>query len=273
MIQVSSLGAQGASAAAFDRMADTYDATFTESLIGRAQRNVVWSALQRTFGPGDHILELNCGTGEDALFLAKRGVSVLGCDASPRMIEIAKRRRCQEAPDSSLEFCVLRNENADSLMPATPFDGVLSNFSGLNCVEDSSHTVRQLAHLVKPGATALICISTRVCLWEIGWHAARGNFQKAFRRLRGSTVARFGEIAVPVWYPTISEIRRSFLPWFRLRSFQAVGLLVPPSYVEPWARHHKRILAWLESTDRVLSTWPVLRVIGDHVLLEFERTC
>jgi ubiquinone/menaquinone biosynthesis C-methylase UbiE len=273
MIQVSSLGAQGTSAAAFDRMADTYDATFTESLIGRAQRNVVWSALQRTFGPGDHVLELNCGTGEDALFLAKRGVSVLGCDASPRMIEIAERRRCQEAPNSSLEFCVLRNENADSLMPATPFDGVLSNFSGLNCVEDSSHIVRQLAHLVKPGATALICISTRVCLWEIGWHAARVNFQKAFRRLRGSTIARLAEIAVPVWYPTISEIRRSFLPWFRLRSFQAVGLLVPPSYVEPWARHHKRILAWLESTDRVLSTWPVLRVIGDHVLLEFERTC
>jgi ubiquinone/menaquinone biosynthesis C-methylase UbiE len=273
MIQVSSLGAQGTSAAAFDRMADTYDATFTESLIGRAQRNVVWSALQRTFGPGDHVLELNCGTGEDALFLAKRGVSVLGCDASPRMIEIAERRRCQEAPNSSLEFCVLRNENADSLMPATPFDGVLSNFSGLNCVEDSSHIVRQLAHLVKPGGTALICISTRVCLWEIGWHAARVNFQKAFRRLRGTTIARLGEIAVPVWYPTISEIRRSFLPWFRLRSFQAVGLLVPPSYVEPWARHHKRILAWLESTDRVLSTWPVLRVIGDHVLLEFERTC
>jgi ubiquinone/menaquinone biosynthesis C-methylase UbiE len=273
MIQVSSLGAQGTSAAAFDRMADTYDATFTESLIGRAQRNVVWSALQRTFGPGDHVLELNCGTGEDALFLAKRGVSVLGCDASPRMIEIAERRRCQEAPNSSLEFCVLRNENADSLMPATPFDGVLSNFSGLNCVEDSSHIVRQLAHLVKPGGTALICISTRVCLWEIGWHAARVNFQKAFRRLRGSTIARLAEIAVPVWYPTISEIRRSFLPWFRLRSFQAVGLLVPPSYVEPWARHHKRILAWLESTDRVLSTWPVLRVIGDHVLLEFERTC
>jgi SAM-dependent methyltransferase len=242
-------------------------------LIGRAQRNVVWSALQRTFGPGDHVLELNCGTGEDALFLAKRGVSVLGCDASPRMIEIAERRRCQEAPNSSLEFCVLRNENADSLMPATPFDGVLSNFSGLNCVEDSSHIVRQLAHLVKPGGTALICISTRVCLWEIGWHAARVNFQKAFRRLRGSTIARLAEIAVPVWYPTISEIRRSFLPWFRLRSFQAVGLLVPPSYVEPWARHHKRILAWLESTDRVLSTWPVLRVIGDHVLLEFERTC
>src|SRR5271168_5225153 len=154
MIQVSSLGAHEASAA-FERMADTYDATFTESLIGRAQRNVVWDALRRTFRPGDHVLELNCGTGEDALFLAKRGVSVLGCDASARMIEIAERRKSLEAPGSSLEFRVLRNEDVDTLTPADHFDGIVSNFSGLNCVEDPSHVVRKLLHLVKPRATAL----------------------------------------------------------------------------------------------------------------------
>ncbi len=94
-------------------MADTYDATFTESSIGRAQRNVVWSALKRAFRPGDRVLELNCGTGEDALFLAKLGVSVLACDASARMIEVAERRKSLEAPDSSLEFRVLRNEDVD----------------------------------------------------------------------------------------------------------------------------------------------------------------
>ena len=125
-------------------MADTYDATFTESVIGRAQRNVVWRALQRTFRPGDRVLELNCGTGEDALFLAKRGVSVVACDASARMIEIAERRKSLEAPDASLEFHVLRNEDVDTLTPADPFDGVVSNFSGLNCVEDLSRVVRKL---------------------------------------------------------------------------------------------------------------------------------
>src|SRR5258707_15591100 len=105
MMPASSLATHEAPAA-FDRVAETYDATFTESLIGRAQRNVVWNALQRAFRPGDFVLELNCGTGEDAFFLAKFGISVLACDASPRMIEVAEHRKSLKAPHSSIEFRV-----------------------------------------------------------------------------------------------------------------------------------------------------------------------
>jgi hypothetical protein len=85
-------------------------------------------------------------------------------------------------------------------------------------------------------------------------------------------LAQLGDITVPVWYPTIAAMRRAFAPWFRLRSFRAVGLFVPPSYVEPWARKHQSVLARLEAMDRVFAAWPILRGIGDHVLLEFERT-
>jgi SAM-dependent methyltransferase len=271
MIQAASLGEHGASAA-FDRMADTYDATFTESSIGRAQRNVVWNSLKKAFRPGDRVLDLNCGTGEDALFLAKRGICVLGCDASVRMIEVAERRKALEAPNASLQFRLLKNEDVDALSSTAPFDGMLSNFSGLNCVAEPSQVARNLTPLLKPGAVALICISTRFCLWEIAWHGARANFTKAFRRLRGSALARLNEITVPVWYPTIARMRESFSPWFRLRSTRAVGLFVPPSYLESWARKHATVLAFLEAMDRVFSAWPILRGVGDHVLLEFERT-
>jgi ubiquinone/menaquinone biosynthesis C-methylase UbiE len=57
---------------AFDALAGEYDKMFTTSLIGRAQREAVWDVLDRTFFPGEKILELNCGTGEDALHLARR---------------------------------------------------------------------------------------------------------------------------------------------------------------------------------------------------------
>jgi ubiquinone/menaquinone biosynthesis C-methylase UbiE len=271
MIPVASLAEHGASAA-FDRMADTYDVTFTASSIGRAQRNVVWNSLKKAFHPGHRVLDLNCGTGEDALFLAKRGISVLGCDASVRMIEIAHRRKSLEAPNATLQFRLLKNEDVDTLSPNAFFDGVLSNFSGLNCVADPSHVARKLTQLLKPGGVAVICISTRVCLWEIAWHGVRANFSKAFRRLRGSALARLNEITVPVWYPTIAGMRESFSPWFRLRSTRAVGLFVPPSYMESWACKHASVLAFLEAMDRVFSAWPVLRAVGDHVLLEFERT-
>jgi SAM-dependent methyltransferase len=271
MSQGATVTAQGASLA-FDLMAASYDATFTESFIGRAQRNVVWRALQHAFQPGDRVLDLNCGTGEDALFLAKRGISVLGCDISPRMIEVAKHRKSLDKAGSFAQFRVLRNEQIDSLTAIPHFDGVLSNFSGLNCVEDVSQVARKLGQLLRPAGTAIFCLSTRICLWEMAWYGARGNFKKAFRRVRGSTVARLGEISVPVWYPTIRELRRSFSPWFGLRSVRAVGLFVPPSYAESWMLRHKAVLGWLEAMDRVLAARPLLRGVGDHVLLEFEKT-
>src|SRR5262249_23889041 len=113
-------------------MAASYDVAFTESLICRAQREVVWDLLKRVFHRGDRILELNCGTGEDALFLVRRGVSVVAYDASPRMIEVANQRH---VPDRAgvVQFGVLKNEHVSQLGGTARFDGLLSNFSGLNC--------------------------------------------------------------------------------------------------------------------------------------------
>src|ERR1700739_4400499 len=100
---------------AFDSLAAKYDDLFTRSLIGRAQREVVWDALIDTFEPGAQILELNCGTGEDALFLAEHDVSVLACDASARMIDTARRRMQSEDPEAPIEFRVLATEHLSKL--------------------------------------------------------------------------------------------------------------------------------------------------------------
>jgi ubiquinone/menaquinone biosynthesis C-methylase UbiE len=269
--QSATIEMQGA-AVAFDRMASSYDAVFTESVIGRAQRRVVWDALQRAFQSGDRVLELNCGTGEDALFLATRGVSVVACDAAPAMIEVARKRQATLAPAVPAEFHLLRNEDIAALGNAHSFDGVLSNFSGLNCVADLPLVAGQMSDLVRTGGAAVICMSSRVCLWEIAWYGGRANFAKAFRRVRGKTVAHLDGLAVPVWYPKIREIARAFSPWFQLRAVRAVGLFVPPSYVENWARNHRKTLRLLQAMDRTSAAWPLLRGMGDHVLLEFVRT-
>ena len=272
MTRSATMEMQGA-IAAFDRMAGSYDAAFTESAIGRAQRNVVWDALRRRFHAGDRVLELNCGTGEDALFLGSRGISVLACDASTEMIGVATRRKGELSPRAPVEFRLLRNEDLLLLDAAEPFDGALSNFSGLNCVADLAQVARHLAERVRAGGAAVICMSTRICAWEIAWYCVHANFSKAFRRVRGRTVARLDDLAVPVWYPTMRQIRRSFSPWFQVRSVRAVGLFVPPSYVERWAGEHRRLLRVLEAIDRVIASWPLLRGAGDHVMFEFVRTC
>ena len=41
-----------AAAHAFDQLAESYDALFTESLIGQAQRAAVWKYADKIFSPG-----------------------------------------------------------------------------------------------------------------------------------------------------------------------------------------------------------------------------
>ena len=258
--------------AAFNLMAERYDDLFTHTSIGHLQRRVVWDALAQAFSPGDYLLELNCGTGEDAFFLARRGISVTSCDAASAMIAVAQQKKDLEGGCANLEFRVLANEDLQELRGQHDFDGAFSNFSGLNCVADRHAVAAELASLLRRGARLLTCFSTRLCLWEICWYMAHGDSRKAFRRTAGSSIAQLQGVSVPVWYPTISQIRRDFNPWFQLKSIRAVGLFVPPSYLEAWARRHKQTLAVLAKMDRLLARLPLLRALGDHVLLEFERT-
>lgn len=256
---------------AFDGIAETYDDVFTRSSVGRAQRGAVWRAMNRVFFPGDHVLELNCGTGEDALHLARRGVSVVACDASAGMIAVAHRRKALEAAGLPVQFEVLRTENLALLRRYLSFDGAFSNFSGLNCVVDLRPVALSLDALVKSGGRILICLSTRVCASEILLYLARRNTRKAFRRVRGRAIARLGGRSIHVRYPTIRQIQRAFAPSFVLSHVQAIGLFIPPSFAESWAAAHPRGLRRLAQIDRWLCDWPVLRGIGDHVLLEFRK--
>jgi len=256
---------------AFDRVAGSYDELFTYSAIGQAQRTQVWERLLEAFAPGERVLELNCGTGEDARFLAERGRRIVACDASSAMIEMAKARRKRKEGAGEIIFLRLASEELASLPQEESFDGAYSNFSGLNCVHDLRPIAGALASLVRPGGHVVVCLWSRVCAWEVAWYLVRGEGKKAFRRLSGKSTARVGGVRIEIWYHTVHEVQRAFAPWFALERRRAVGLFVPPSYAEKWARGHKRMLRAFEGWDGVFTEWPVLRNVGDHVLLEFTR--
>jgi SAM-dependent methyltransferase len=256
---------------AFDTIAHSYDSLFTASMIGRSQRAAVWRKAQSVFRAGERVLELNCGTGTDALFLASLGVAVTACDASPRMIEQAQRQKAAEAPCAAVDFRVLPTERLDELSSDLSFDGAFSNFSGLNCIPDLAKTFRLLADRLRPGAQILICLSTRFCIWEILHYLGKRQFHKACRRCRGAAEATIGGNSFPVYYPTLRSLRRSLRPMFRLSSITGIGITVPPSYLESWANNHPAGLRLCEAVDRLLCEWPGIRVLGDHMLLKLER--
>jgi SAM-dependent methyltransferase len=254
-------------------VAATYDETFTHSLIGWAQRRATWRELDRTFRSGQRVLELNCGTGVDAVHLADRGIEVLACDVAPRMIEVARERLRRTAPRAHVDFRILATEEIAELQNEGPFDGVFSNFAGLNCVADLSRVASDLASLLKPGAPAVLCFAGRCVAWEMLWHLLRGDSRKAFRRLRpGPVTGRIAAgVSVQVHYSSVRDLTRIFSPEFRLRRWKGVGVAVPPSYLERQAQRFSNLMDVLEGADRLLGRVPLLRGLADHVVLTFER--
>jgi len=276
----------------FDALAPVYDVLFTDSQIGRAQRQTVWSSLQRVFKPGERILEINCGTGVDAVFLARMGVRVLALDSSAGMVAATQRRIERESAEKLVSTRQMAIEELGELQSPFPFDGVLSNFGGLNCVSDLQQLGRNLARLLRPGGRAVLCVMGRWCIWEALYYLGRLDFEKALRRTkRGGALVEFQNSRSPnlrterpsagltyessqlrIHYPTVSRLSRSLAPHFIRRFCVAVGLVVPPSYLEPWISRHPEFLKMALRIDACMGHWPGLRNLGDHYLVEMERT-
>jgi SAM-dependent methyltransferase len=228
----------------------------------------VWRDLDRVFHRGQRILELNCGTGIDAVHLAARGTHVLACDISSRMIQLARDSVPLGLP-GELQFRVLPTEHIAWLEDRAPFDGAFSNFSGLNCVEDLASVARDLSFLLKPRAPLVVCIIGRFVPWEIVWFLAHGEPRRAFARARGKVEVEPG--AVKVQHPSVREMARLFAPYFELRWNRGVGITVPPSYLEHWACRFPRATRLLAGVDEAIDRMPLFRNLGDCVLLEFLR--
>ncbi|HKS81562.1 MAG TPA: class I SAM-dependent methyltransferase [Candidatus Acidoferrales bacterium] len=256
----------------WDRAAETYAQDFASTVIGRTRREAIWRELDAVFRPGQRVLEINCGTGLDAVHLAQRGINVLACDISPRMIELAREQARAANVADRASFRLLANEQLASLASEGPFDGAFSSFSGLNCVADLTAVRANLARLVRPGGVFVASVIGRFVPWELIWFAAHGNFRSAARRWnwRNSFALEGDGIAVTV--RSIREMQRAFAPEFRLVQWKGIGIAVPPSYLERWAARFPRTTRSLAQMDCLLARIPLIRGMADCALLRFERT-
>jgi SAM-dependent methyltransferase len=273
---------------AFDPLALTYDRDFTASPIARYLRGRVHARLIRHFRAGDHVLELGCGTGEDALFLAGRGIYVTATDASERMLAVAQAKAANQ-PLIHFEKLDLRYlpgragltnlwfapapTNGDFPDEPRHYEGVFANFGVLNCLDDWRPLAAWLADRLKPGATAAFGVMSSLCLWEIVWHGLHGNIKTAARRLRQSTIFQpdTEAEAIVIRYPTVRRLRHDFAPHFRQSHVEPLGMFLPPSDVYGVIEKRLRLLSaltWLENHSASLS---VLASFADHYWIEFER--
>jgi ubiquinone/menaquinone biosynthesis C-methylase UbiE len=258
-------------ASAFDKAASSYDSGFSGTTAGRWLRESVWSRLEPFVEPGMQALDLGCGTGEDALWLARKGCHATAADGSTAMLEEVAAK----AVRSNLEHRV-RTVRLDLNAPvqATPFaqsfDLVLSNFGAVNCVSDVHLLARKLAGWVRPNGTLALVFMGRFCAWETAYYLARLD-RRALRRWAGRAQASVGGQIIEIRYWSTSELSRSLGPHFRPVASLGVGTFLPPSYLFHWVERRPRTFGTLARWERRTShIWPLSRM-GDHTLVILKR--
>lgn len=251
----------------FDALAPSYDADFTASPIARHLRARVHARLDQHFRPGAHVLELGCGTGEDALHLANRGVRVTATDSSPSMLEIARAKAIANGsqPLVAVRFLDLNAPPADFPM----FAGAFASFGVLNCLASANWRpfASWLHDHLQPGGIAAFGVMSPFCVWEIGWHGLHADFSTAFRRLHSQTTFQ----SIPIHYPTIRRLTRDFSPYFRRLRVEPLALLLPPSDAYGVVERRPRLLQALTALDTRLSRMSQFALYADHYWIEFER--
>ncbi len=240
-------------AAPFDRIAEGYDAAFTSTQLGRRLRPRVWRHLQ--FEAGEHVLELGCGTGEDASWLVSRGVRVLATDVSEGMLAQA---RLKAGGHPLVEF---ERQDANALTLDGVFDGAFANFGVLNCVADLAALGAHMGQLLRPGARFVAVVMPPFCLWETLWYALHFDIGHATRRWH-PCVATVAGAELPVWYPSARRLAHGLRPWFVLHHVEGLGAVLPPPYVSRTAPE------WLAKLDERA---PLGHLWADHYIAVLER--
>lgn len=251
-------------AAAFSAEAQVYDEGFGRNPIGLRFRAVFQARLARLFAPGTRVLDLGCGTGEDALYLAARGVHVHAIDLAPGMV--ARTQAKAEALGVDARHLSVEARPAEEVAACgRDFDGAYSDFGALNCA-DLQAVGAGLASALRPGAPVLFSLMGPHPL--PAWFAAR---LRARPPVRGARVPRVAGVEVATDYLTVADVRRELGSEFVWRAPCALGVLMPDPNYGAWALRWPRLLAMLAGLEGCVRGWPGLRLLGDHVLHEGWR--
>lgn len=166
---------------AFTPMTNPFDAMYERTPpweTGRPQPAIV-RAVDAGLLRGS-VLDVGCGTGENALYLASKGLAVVGLDASPRAIALARGKGGRR--ESRAEFIV--GDVFHLRAVGRRFDTVLdcALFHSLTDAARSRYA-QNLASVMAPGATLfLFCFSEE----EPNWGGPRRVTQAELRATFGA---------------------------------------------------------------------------------------
>lgn len=261
-----------AAAEAFSKQAPLFDELYSGDTIIQYKRKRVRDHILQWLQPDSNILELNAGTGDDAIFFAQQGHHIHATDISEVMQTMLREKVKLHDLQSNVTSEICSYTDLQNLFNQGPYDLIFSNFAGLNCTNELSKVLRSFDVLLKPGGFVTLVILPKFCLWEF-LLIFKGKFKTAFRRFTYSkgSKAHIEDQFFRCWYYNPSFVKRSLKDSFKFLSVEGLCTIVPPSYIEKFAEKYQKAYRFLKKKeDRLKTKWP-WKNIGDYYIITLQK--
>lgn len=258
-------------ALAFDEDAQVYDHDFGKNPTGILQRQRVHTLLTPFFGQFEapNILEINCGTGIDAAWLAKFSSNVLCTDISKEMVE---KTAAKYVGNTAIRAQQLDINQLDSL--DNQFDIIFSNFGGLNCIDTAQliSFLEKSASKLNPNGLLAAVIMPDDCWWERIYHFVKGPFFRTNRRKSKHQIqATVQGHQFPIWYYHPLKVYTLAMPWLDLMQIYPIGIFLPPSHLGKKLKPDGFLVRLLWKLEQFWGEYSSLAGFSDHYLILFRK--
>jgi ubiquinone/menaquinone biosynthesis C-methylase UbiE len=257
---------------AFGAQSIMFDSITATNPLEVVYREIVRNQVTEHTKSGERMLELNCGTGQDALFFASQGLFVHATDNSDGMLQEFNKKLLQEKLSSNVKLQKCSFNSLGEQIVERDFDHVFSNNGGLNCASDLRNVIKQVDEKVKPGGMVHFVMIAPFCLWEV-LTLFKGKVKFALRRFTKKGVKSHLEgHYFMTYYYSASYIRKSFGNKYSTVQLKSIGCIIPPTYNDYFPAKYPAIFKTLKAAELKLNNfWPFNRV-GDMYIISLKKS-
>lgn len=254
---------------AFSAQAPLFDQIQNSNPMLIWMRSVIHRHVDEFLQPGDSILDINAGTGIDAVYFAQRGHSVYAIDIAEGMVNEIRKKIAVLKLEDRITAEQRSFTEARALAPRQ-FDHIFSNFGGLNCVSDLVSVAEQLKTLLEPNGYVTLVVMPPVCPWEL-LHVLQGKWNLATRRLhRKGIIAHIEGHYFTTYYHSVERVVKSFGKDFKVVKVRGVASFSPPPYMEQFPKKFPRLYSFLQACDERFSVYPPFNRWADQCIITLQ---
>ncbi len=251
----------------FSKISKHYESLEKSSSLINWMRKRVRKHLEKNSVKKAEILEINCGTGIDAVYLAKKGYKVHATDIAEGMIEFVNNKIKNQKLQTNLS-CELLSSNELKKIEPKKFDHIFSNFGGLNCSSEQELKIifSSFKNILKQNGKITLVIMPKICIWEI-LKIFKGNKNGLRRLKKNGVLANIEGEKVQTYYHKASTIKKLLKNDFKNFKVENICFFAPTGDRIHFPKKYPFLFKILSYLDVISNKIPFLRGYGDYYII------